>query len=95
MYALVRSHTSNKDKQLLLLLDSQNGLNAQDSTLDNDFSLWSIHTTCNLLCKIRHVVVVLFAYCSVSKVPPGFEFELMIITGINFSRLSRVHEQYR
>ena len=79
---------------LLLLLDSQNGLNARDSTLDNDFSLWSIHT-CNLLCKIRHVVVVLFHLpiaVEVSKVPPGFE--LMIIPGTNFNQLSRAHERY-
>jgi len=43
------------DKQQLLL-DSPNGLSVPYSTLDNDFSLWSIHTS-NLLWKIRHVVV--------------------------------------
>jgi len=31
--------------QLLLLLGSQNGLNAPDSTVDHNFKLWYIHTT--------------------------------------------------
>jgi len=30
---------------VLLLLGSQNGLNAPDSTLDHDFKHWFIHTT--------------------------------------------------
>jgi len=50
---------NDKQQLLLLLLDSQNGLNVPDSMLDNDLSIWSIHTS-NLLWKIRHVVVVLF-----------------------------------
>ena len=44
---------------LLLLLDSQNGLNVPDSMPDNDLSIWSIYTS-NLPWKITHVVVVLF-----------------------------------
>ena len=81
------------DKQPLLLLDSQNGLNVPDTTLDNDFSLWSIHTSNLLENQTRCCCFVSFACCIVSKAPPGFE--TMIIPGTYFNRLSRAYKRYR
>ena len=77
-------HQINDKQQLLLLLDSQKGLNVPDYTPDNDFSLWSIHSP--IFSGKSDTLLVLFAficllYCkqSASRVwvddYPGYIFQ--------------------